>query len=313
MSKDSILSFGNKYEDKGHRVLLHVAVRLINGFFHFKKKKGDLVAGCATFFSILSFCPVMLLVVTLAGKIIGDVELAKVTVMEGMKANFPTAAPWILESIEKIINGQLHTTAGMNMMNLALLLYSSLGVIAAMVFGMDTISSSESRGGFVIEDFKALLLGAFGYFFIIALIVTSNPKILSMVMGQKMFFGRDALLYMAKNNILPIGLSMMFFTIFYKWAPSRSVSWKDSAWGASAFVGCFIFAKSFYWVYMKYAQEDIAHNFGNFYSMIVAVVWVYFLLSAFFYGASVAYMNSPVKIVDEVPVEGSGPDQQNAA
>ncbi len=299
LDRDQLLTLGNRYENRGHRLLLHVAVRLINGFFHFKKKKGDLVAGCATFFAILSFCPVMLLLISLAGYIVGDVELAKTSVMEGLKGNFPNLAPWILQSIEKIINAQLTTTAGMHLVNLFLLLYSSLGVVASVVFGMDTVSGTESRGGFVIEDFKALFLGAFAYVFMLVLIICANPKILSLVMAKQEFWGRGGIMWLSHNNILPVVLSVTFFTIFYKWAPSRVVAFKDALWGAGAFVTCFIIGKSSYWIYLRYSKDELATNFGDFYTMIVAVVWIYFLMGSFFYGACVAYMNRPVKIVEE--------------
>ncbi|HAZ11849.1 MAG: hypothetical protein A2X86_07645 [Bdellovibrionales bacterium GWA2_49_15] len=297
--KDSILDLGDRYENRGNRILIHIAVRLINSFFHFKKKKGDLVAGCATFFVIISFCPVMLLLISLAGHLIGDVELAKTSVMEALKGNFPSIAPWILQSIEKIINAQLTTTASANIVNLFLLMYSSLGVIASVVFGMDTISDTESRGGFVIEDIKAIGLGAFAYFFMLSLIICSNPKILGIVLSNHNMWGRNFILALSSNSILPVLLSVAFFAVFYKIAPSRSIALKDSLWGAGAFVGCFIFGKSFYWIYIRYAKDGLATNFGDFYTMIVAAVWVYFLMSAFFYGASVAYMNKPLKIVEE--------------
>ncbi len=299
IGKDSILDLGDRYENRGNRVLIHIAVRLINSFFHFKKKKGDLVAGCATFFVIISFCPVMLLLISLAGYIIGDVELAKSSVMEGLKGNFPSIAPWILQSIEKIINAQLTTTTGANVVNMFLLLYSSLGVIASVVFGMDTISDTESRGGFVIEDIKAIGLGAFAYVFMLALLISANPKILGIVMSNHNMWGRDFLLMLSSHSILPILLSVGFFAVFYKIAPSRSISFKDSLWGAGAFVGCFICGKSFYWIYIRYAKDGLSSNFGDFYTMIVAAVWVYYLLSSFFYGASVAYMNKPLKIIEE--------------
>ena len=49
--------------------------------------------------------------------------------------------------------------------------------------------------------------------------------------------------------------------------------------------------------YIRYAKDGLSSNFGDFYTMIVAAVWVYYLLSSF-YGAS-GYMNKP-QIIERV-------------
>jgi len=311
---NKILSMGDEYENHGHRYALIGVVRMVNAYFHFKRKKGDIVAGGVTFFALLSFCPILLLMISVSGMLTGDVEVAKIGVLESVKGSFPHIAPWIMQSFEKIIDGQLNSSTGLNFITIALLLYSSIGVVASILFGIDAISGGEARGGFVIDDFKSMALGTYAYVFILSLLVASNPKIFAALLHGQKGGWVDFFLATARYNILPIILSLGFFTTFYKFAPSGTkVETVDSFIGAISFVGCFLVGKSFYWVYLTYAKEDLSNNFGNFYTLIVAVIWVYFLMSSFFYAASMAYCRKGYKVIASVAETPAIPNHAIAA
>ena len=160
-----IYNTGEEYESKYFAMIAKVADRLLHGFFHFKKRKGELLAGSATFFSILSFCPVILLFISLTGMAMGDMNQAKDFVLEIVNSNFPHLAPWILKSIEKIVSNQLEGSGNTNMFNTFLLLYSCLGVITSMIFGLHYITKTCQKVD-LLEDFKSIEIGLVftGYF-----------------------------------------------------------------------------------------------------------------------------------------------------
>lgn len=294
--KQSIHKLGEGLEHQTHKFVRRFVNRLLDGLFLFKKRKGEMVAGSATFYCLLSFGPVLLLLIGLTGYFIGDQIESKAYVLQMVESNFPGLAPWIVESISKIIDGQL-SNPGFNFVNTGLLIYACLGVISSMMFGLNTIAKKESRGGFLLEDMKSMGVGLVVSSFIFSIMALSNKAFMMKWLKTDSEAMNSVSEFVVGGNFLPALLSLFFFTAFYKLAAPIAVRWRDSLTGASAFVGCFIAGKSFYWIYLLYSKEAMTQSYGNFYTLIIAVIWVYFLNCSFFYGAAVSYLKYQKKAV----------------
>ncbi len=299
--KPTIHKLGEGFEQRTHKFIRRVTNRLLDGLFLFKKRKGEMVAGSATFYCLLSFCPVLLLLISLTGYFIGGPVESKAYVLSMVENNFPGLAPWIIESVSKIIDGQL-TNPGFNFVNTGLLLYACLGIISSMMFGLNTIAKKESRGGFLVEDLRSMGVGVVVSSFIFSIMALSNKTFMMGLLKTDSETMNSVTEFVVGGNFLPALLSLGFFTAFYKLAAPVSVRWRDSLTGATAFVGCFMAGKSFYWIYLLYSKEAMTQSYGNFYTLIIAVLWVYFLNCSFFYGAAVSYLKYQKK-----PVEAQAP------
>ena len=128
----------------------------MRGLYVFRTRKGEIHSAAATFFAIMTFPPLLLLVISMYGKFVGDVQVAYNQVMELIRANSPNVAPSILANIEAIIRGQLNRTGTFNWVNTGILAYSCIGVSASLNFGIHTLSAKEQRGG----EFLQLILFA---------------------------------------------------------------------------------------------------------------------------------------------------------
>ena len=296
-----ITKLGEGLEQNTHRTIKVVVNRLLDGLFLFKKRKGEMVAGSATFYCMLSFGPVLLLMISLTGYFIGNPVESKEYVLTLVESNVPGLAPWIIESVSKIIDGQLKNP-GFNFVNTGLLLYACLGVISSLMFGLNTIAKKQSRGGFLVEDLRSMGIGLVVSTFIFSLLALSNKAFMMSLLNSDSEAVNSFTKFILGGSFLPALLSLGFFTAFYKLAAPISVRWRDSLTGAAAFVGCFMAGKSFYWVYLLYSKESMTQSYGNFYTLIIAVLWVYFLNCSFFYGAAVSYLKYQKK-----PVEAQAP------
>ena len=287
--ENKITKLGDEYEIKSFLAVSKLMNRLLDGFFHFKKRKGEIVAGATTFFGLLSFGPILLFMISVAGWIFESQAEAKAYVLTTINNAFPKLAPWILDSISNIVNQQLSGGAGFNVIGTFLLLYSCLGVVTTLIFGLNQISKTENKGGFFIDDLRSIIMGVFVATFITGLMFISNKTFMmgSLTNGQEGAWNSFAK-FLITYNVLPALASLGFFTMFYKAALPKKVTWKDAMLGASSFVGCFMIGKSFYWVYHLYSKDALAQSYGNFYTMVIAVFWIYFLMCSLFYGASVA-------------------------
>lgn len=295
-----IHEFGDAMESKSYAFVSRWMNHLLDSFFLFKKRKGDIVAGSATFFAILSFGPILLLMISLMGQFHGDVVEAKTHVLTSIQNNIPKLAPWIVESFSKIIDTQLKQKSGMNILNSFFLLYSVLGVVSSIMFGINTISQKKTRGGFYIEDFRSLVLGATTAVFVVGMLYLSHPPSLKKLIGIN---DPGLMNFLVDYQAIPMALSLLFFSFLYKSVIPLKVSIKDSLAGALTFVGCFMAGKSFYWVYHLYSKDGLSQAYGNFYTMVIATFWIYFLMSSFFYGACVASLRSQKQMAQKMNVD----------
>ncbi len=290
--KVDINKWGALAEDKSF-VFIKLAVnRLLDGFFHFKKRKGEIVAGSATFFSILSFIPILLWMISLAGLLFETDMQAKEFVLGVVSDNFPQLAPWILKSISKIVTTQLSGQSGFSFINFLVLTYASLGVVTSLYFGLNTISKSESKGGFFIEDIRSLGTGLSLAVFMGCFLCLSHKGLMKNWLYTSSPAFNQGVDFILSYNILPALISLGFFTLYYQWSTPRGISLRDSFIGALSFVACFAIGKSCYWIYHLYTKDTMSASYGNFYTLIVATLWIYYLMSAFFFGASVACVRS---------------------
>lgn len=273
------------------------AGRLLHAAFLFKRQKGEILAGSVTFFAILSFCPLILMAISLSGIIINDPTSSKEFVMKLFSDSIPNLAPWILSSMEKIVKNHVEN-GGVSIANSALLFYSLMSVVSTVIFGINYISKTKPKGGVIIEDLKSAMLGGSVGVFLVSLIVISQKTFLLSLAGDSDSAVFMALSSLMKYNFLSIITSLVFFTCFYKYATSRSITTRDAFKGALTFVGCFLIGKSFYWVYFEMFKSELEITYGNFFTIFTAVLWIYYLTCSFFYGASTAYVKGQ-EVFDE--------------
>ncbi len=286
--KNALEKFGNAYESYGYTTTSNIVSRLLNGFFLFKKRKGEILAGATTFFAILSFCPSIMLMISLLGYMTGDMVSSKAIVLDSIRENIPHMAPWIYKSISSIVEDQLNSKASVNVVNILFLGYSLLGLVSAFMYGTKTIAQKKTHGGFLVDDLRSFFVGTAVSSFLMFLLVSTNPTLLKMTLFAKGSPFPQELLPIFNYQILPVAASLGFFTLFYKFTAGHKIPIKNAFIGASTFVSCFLIGKSFHWIYIKMTKADLAVSYGNFYTLVVAVLWMYFITCSFFFGASVA-------------------------
>lgn len=275
-------------EARGFKMMKSCVDRLVSGIFIFKKRKGEVVAGAATFFTLLSFGPFILLLISIIGLIIDDHSLAKSYVLNGIHASIPKVDPWIMNNLENLIESQLES--GFSVLQIVFLTFTCMGISTSLVFGINTISKVDPDGGLIGDDVKSLLAGVFiGFFLMVLIILFQGEFIRDFLSAGKNYLG--FVIPFIDSGVLASFMSLIFFTFYYKLTSSIKVSIKDCFFGSLTFIGCFFIGRSGYWLYLKYFKADLVSDYGHFYNFMIGLIWVYFLMCAFFYGASVAYVN----------------------
>jgi membrane protein len=287
MSKlKSLSDYGELAEQKSYEGFKSIATRLVQGLFLFKKRKGEVIAGASTFFTLLSFAPVLLLFISLLGVVISDNATARDYVMNLINETFPRVDKWLYTSLENVIDNQLHNHR-FGFLELIFLAFTSMGISTSIVFGINIISKVDPDGGLLSDDIRSFVTGIGITFYIVLLVCLGQNGPLQEIV-KALPYGKS-FVFLFHNSIANSFFSLVFFSLFYKWCPSIKVSYKDAFFGGATFVLSFLVGRSFYWIYLRYFKDDLIKDYGEFTNFMIALIWVYFLLCCFYYGASVAY------------------------
>jgi len=276
---------------------------------HFFYKKGLTLASSSTFFALLTVVPFLLLMVRIAGLMIGNVARAeKYIFLLGAKL-FPQAAPGLLINLQELIKGPLFADTSATFLNMIFLLASTFTFINSIWTGIYFITDDHSVLS-VWRYLKGLALIAMTLL-MISLIFILPPVIIFVIK----FLQKNALTqfiwdnfdsfrpmlkwlmdvnlkksYWLKSNSLHFVLVTLYISTLYRWLFSWKLSFKHSllaslAFGLSLFVGKYLF-----YIYIYYVRSGMIRNYGELYTSVVGVIWLFYLMCFFFFGASVCYI-----------------------
>jgi uncharacterized BrkB/YihY/UPF0761 family membrane protein len=175
---DKIGDVESRMRAKGGDLVIKVLEQVVRGVYFFKGKKGDVLAAAVTFFVLMGFFPIMLLIISVYSKIVGDVDVAYGHVISGIKDGVPNLAPWIMTSIQKIVKTHMQDSAFLNWVNILVLGFVGLEFSSSLIFGINTLSDNKSKGG-IFDDIKSLFGGLFiGVYILILLFLTSGANLI---------------------------------------------------------------------------------------------------------------------------------------
>lgn len=286
-SSEKMYASGEDAEARGYETLTKFLGRGVRGLFVFKTRKGEIVAASSTFFTLMSFLPLMLLSIGVYGWFVGDVELAHGHVMSLVRDNVPGLAPWILTSLDNIVVNHLAQAKGVSFASIAVLCYAMMGYSSSLLFGMNTLAAQPSRGGKLFEDMRAFF-GAIAIAVFMCGFTLLNTDLGFWSSQSAGAWWGSTMIFLLRYNILQTSLALTFFSLFYKSFIPGKIRNFDAILGAVSFVALFLLGKSFYWVYLHHMKAEFAATFGNFETIVMAVTWIYFIQCSFFFGASVA-------------------------
>ncbi len=261
-------------------------MRFIAAIFLFKKRKGEVVAGATTFFTILSFGPAVLILISIIGAYLNDNDVAKNHIISMIFSNFPQVDSSILKGIKGIVEEQLRSQS-IDFHQLALWFFACLGISTSFIFGINTLSKVDIDGGMIQDDLKSAVFGIVLALFFLSVSFIMEKEIIVGLLSNITSYATGLYQFI---ELCLIPFTIITFALVYKLSTQIKVTYKDALCGAAVFVLCFFVGKSTYWVYLRYFQEDLMNDYGSFYNLLVAMIWVYYIICSFYLGACYTYV-----------------------
>lgn len=259
------------------------------------------------FYAITSLAPILLIVVAIAGLVVGNdaAQIALAAEISGVMG--PQSADLLKATIETASHrwsGALATILG-----LVTLLVTASGVFGEMQQSLNDIWKVKPNGVSLSRLMRARaaslgLVAALGFMLLVSLAASTAISALAAIINQHLPFGE--LIVSVINTIVSFVLIALLFAAIYKILPDRALTWRDVAVGSLVTTLLFTIGKSLIGWYI--GTSAIATSYGAAGALMVVLLWVYYSAQIFLFGAEItrAYSIRRGSRHDLAPVVATG-------
>lgn len=282
---------------------------LYRGAILFYKKKGTTLASSSSFYALITVVPFALLMVRGIGYFLGDLGKTQKYLFIIGSQFFPEVAPQLLMKLQMLIKGPLFAGTKFTLLNFFVLLISTITFLNSIWMGIFFITDDKSilnwwkiLKGFVIIGITLLMLSLI---FLLPPVIITIAKFLQTNYLTRFIWDNFEVLrpflkfvlkinlkksYWLNSNFLHITVLITYFTILYRWLFSWKIRLHEAFVAALAFSFSVFIGKSIFWVYFYYLRTSLMRNYGDLYTTVVGVIWLFYLMCFFFYGACVCHV-----------------------
>ncbi len=246
----------------------------------------DLAASLA-YFTVLSFLPMMALVIMIVG-IFGDPEGISEELTEILAYYFPVSEDLIQEAVKNLLSGSLIIGLAASVS----VVLGANGLFLAVNRSVNRIFGTETRrlvGATVTEMAIAtlvvvLFLLSVGITAFFETVIGFGEGIIESNRGIAIV---PVIAWGIVSTAVPVALTASVFAVVYHHLPNTRVDWRDAAFGAIVAVILFEASKHvFFWLTSLAAQRSAVY--GPVASVVTLMMWGYMAGVMFLYGAAVA-------------------------
>jgi membrane protein len=238
------------------------------------------------FYAATSIAPLLLIVISIAGMVFGREasQGAVIGQLSGLMGK--QTAEFLQTTLANASNAETGTVAAI--IGVVTLIATASGVFGEMQSALNVIWKAEPTGTTVSRLVRARaaslgLVGALAFLLVISLVVSAGVTAFGTYLNAILPFGE--VVVSAVNTIVSFGLLSLVFAAIYKVLPDRPLTWRDVALGAVITALLFTIGKSLIGWYI--GSSAIASTYGAAGSLIVFLLWVYYSVQIFLFGAEI--------------------------
>lgn len=265
-------------------------------------------ASQGAFFLILSFIPVMMLILYM----VRFTPLTEEVINSAVLTIIPTE---FSPTVSTIIHQVYQRNAAILPMSIFLLLWSAGKAILSLMYGLDTICRVKRRRNYFVNRFLAMIYTVlFVMVLIIALILMLFGRSLQKIIEKYVPYAAEYTNFILNaRTVFVLLVLMLFFLFMYCVIPNRRTSIVIQIPGAVlATVGWEVLSIGFS-LYLKYAP-NAAWMYGNMTTIILLMIWIYFCIYSFLLGAEFNKMlEEYIQRKDEPDIPSEAPRQSDTA
>lgn len=252
----------------------------------FIQDKGSLFAAAISFFGLISLIPLLLLAVGVLGYIIGSYDTALQKVLSFAGNLIPVGADTLAENL-RMLSRQSDLLSGIGLLGL---LWVGIQVMVILQQVMNVALGSEKQMSFLRVRVMALgMVIVAGVLFALSIGITSMLTAVRHYQAELFGVGTQDLkvVWDFFAIIASAVVSILAFTFIYRFLPANHIGTTGPVIGGITAGLLFDVAKHvFRWYVTNYA--DFSRVYGSLGSVVILVVWIYYVSIIMVLGAEVA-------------------------
>lgn len=285
------------------------ALNLYKGALLFHDKKGTTLASSSTFYALITAIPLLLLIVRGIGYFLGNINQTQKYLFVLGSRFFPEVAPQLLLTLQGMIKGPLFAGRQFTIFNFLILAVSAITFLNSIWMGIYFITEDKEilslwriLRGFVIIGITLLMVLAIFLLppAIIYVIKFIQTNMLTQFFYDNFDFLRPVLTFIKKINLrksywlnssaLHVTVLIIYFTVLYRWLFSWKITLKEAFVASLTFSVSIFLGKYIFWIYFSFLRGSLMRNYGDLYTTVVGVIWLFYLMCFFFYGACICHV-----------------------
>ena len=245
------------------------------------------LAAALSYYTLLSIAPLLLVVTSFAGLMLGDADIRGELVEQARQLIGEDGAQ-ILQTVSENVSSPRENVLSMSV-GMVLVLFGASTVFAQLQFILNRIWGVEAVPSNAVVGFLrarlvslAIILGL-GFMLLVSLVLSAVLTGLSGLLSD--LFPGAAIL----ARSLEIGISLGFVTVLlallFRYVPDAEIAWQDTVIGAV--ITAILFTLGKYVIGLYLGQASVGSAYGAAGSAVVFMVWVYYASLILLLGAAV--------------------------
>jgi len=255
--------------------------------YTFFKDNVSLMAAAISFYAVLSIIPLLLVFVSVAGYILNSSEKAFDDVTKFLLAIIPSSTTSIIAFLEDFMRKKEVFGA----LGIIGLIWAASRIFAAVENSVNAVWKVEDGRPFWKSKILSMILVPISILtLILSLMLTAIYAFASQrpVPIINISLSEIGLLSKMIQIVLPVIVSMVLFTLIYKFMPYRYVPLLSAIVGAFFAAVFWEVAKILFDVYIS-NYTDYSKVYGSFGTLVVAVFWIYYSAFILLLGAEIGW------------------------
>lgn len=252
---------------------------------------GPSMGAALAFYTLLSMAPLLLLVIMVAGMVIGP-EQARVVLLGELGGLLGETGAEGVRSVLAAASTPEGSAIGA-LVGVVVLIFSATTVFAELKTDLDRIWGFKAPPSGGIVNFLRSRAASFGLVVAIAFVLLVSLVASSLVSALGQYLGDAAwseVLMHGAETLVSFAVTTLGFAAVYKLLPSAPLAWRDVWLGAAINALLFAIGKLLIGLYL--GKSAVASSYGAAGTVVAVIVWVYWCSQVFFFGAEITKVNS---------------------
>ena len=262
-------------------------IRLLrNAFSDFWRHGCTSLAASLAFFALLSFFPLIYLLIYIVGFFIGHDRIGHEFLLSFLQGFFPVIGADLAEEVKRLATEHIvRWIVFLGFVWFGALVFYEMDYAVNVVFG-----TPRQRHPLISTVVSVALMGLVELLMIFSYLVSQSLGLLVSYAPQ--MWGIDLAATAARTFLLayvfPFVLMMIAVTCLYRYVPKQRPAWRDAAVGGFVLTLLWEFAKHLFSTYVQHLAV-YSRMYGSLLLVVLFLLWVYYSAALLLFGAAIVH------------------------